>query len=88
MMLEDEVTKQIAQTPEGEMLRRTSPWLKELHKEHPERAQRMTTDAANRGEVSLKDQIYDILMGTEEIQTCREDWCEIKAKVLAKLMEG
>lgn len=63
-------------------------WHEQLHKEHPKRVRRMIRDAADRTGVSLKDQIYDILMGTEEIQTCREDWCEIKAKKIAKLMEG
>ena len=89
MMYEDEVTKKIAQTPEEEMLKHTvlAPWLEQLRNEHPERVQRMITDAANTAGVSSKDQIYDILMGTEEIQTCREDWCEIKAKKIAKFME-
>lgn len=64
-------------------------WLDKLRQDHPALAERMIRDAYNRGEVSLKDQILSALLEPiEPIPTSRDEWCEIKASKIAKIMEG
>lgn len=92
MIYEDEVTKRIAQTPEEEMLRRT-PWLKELHKDHPERAQRMIDDHWNRIEgsspVSTTQARIEVILlkHLREPPTTMEEWAKIKAEQIIKMLK-